>query len=120
MSKNSYRKLFKIIREVKKEYVKIGYVICPALGNEKVYFTREGFNHLIRKGRKYRSPAEIIRRLRLLPSAPNIVETATKTHEQETAIINKSVAHFWSVKKSDTTVIIRKMNDSRIHFFQYF
>ena len=55
----------RVIKSYKKRYYSIGFIICPALKNEKVYFNNHGFNHLIRKRGVRRSCKDIKSRLGL-------------------------------------------------------
>ncbi len=34
-----------LIKRHYEEYKKIGYIECPAFGNEKIYFKKKGFRH---------------------------------------------------------------------------
>jgi hypothetical protein len=61
------------LREKEIEYSSIGYVKCPAFGNEKIYFTNTGFSHLVRKSRKQRDKNIQIRRLTFCLYAPGIL-----------------------------------------------
>ena len=68
----------KTIDRALKIYKKIGAVPCPALNGELIYFTRLGFNHIIRaKGRKHRTKMEQKRRFCLLPHAESMVKNPT-------------------------------------------
>lgn len=97
----------KYIKNEKEKYKKIGYIECPAFKNEKIYFTNKGFNHLIRKNRKFRDLNEQIRRLELFSHVLNILKTSNKFNTYRItkkvlvidSIINVSTAHFWSFKK---------------------
>jgi hypothetical protein len=104
--------------------MKIGYVKCPAFGNEKIYFTQAGFNHLLRKGRKLREKNDQIRRLDLLQYAPTILISSAMYSTHEKRYLYNSVAHFWSFmytqKGKSITVIIRQLNGSHKHFFSIF
>lgn len=51
-------------------YQKLGAIRCPALNNEPVHFTAEGFNHLIyKKGRRERNKNEQIMKFKLISKA---------------------------------------------------
>lgn len=122
-SENHYEKIFS---DAKSFYFSIGAIRCPALNGEFVYFNRRGFQHLIRKGKRYRSLTEIIRRLRLLPLAVQTIKT-TKIHHEETTILGEeSIATFWTLKETYAKqniviyIIIRKLNDGKIHFFSVY
>jgi len=89
-------------------YVKIGRIQCPALNNECIAFTNEGFNHILRKGRIPRTKNEQKRRLSLIPYIERILKNprAVVCHEHRNTrtIINrygnklliKSTADFWT------------------------
>lgn len=69
------------IRKLKKQqkalYRTIKYVFCPAL-KRKVYFTSEGFNHLIyESNRKPRKISEQFLKLHCLPDAPRVIAACT-------------------------------------------
>ncbi len=91
-------------KELREKYMKIGHVTCPALSNEKVYFSRKGFDHLTHKGRIPRSEADKRRRLNLFEYVIKIV-SAAKTwteYRQENNI------EFWSIelKKNRRRIIV--------------
>jgi hypothetical protein len=104
--------------------MKIGYVKCPAFGNEKIYFTQAGFNHLLRKGRKLREKNDQIRRLTLVFHAPTILAVSTIVSSYERTYLRDSSADFWSFvgtrKEISITVVIRQLNGGRKHFFSIF
>ena len=95
------------IKNAKDKYKKIGYVECPAFQGEKVYFNNKGFNHLLRKGRRFRLPAQQRRRICLLKYAPKILKESDlpESHRKACQIMTKknvsavSTAYFWSFKK---------------------
>lgn len=109
-----------LIKKAKEEYRKIGYVECPAFDNEKVYFNRHGFRHLIRKGKKLREIDEQIERIKLLKYAQLIIENSYEFKD-----FNKNnfrdTADFWSlvyyINKTKITVIIRQIKGGHKHFF---
>jgi hypothetical protein len=115
-----------LIKKAKKEYKKIGFVKCPAFNNERVYFTRHGFHHLIRKGKRLRKIDEQIKRLGLLKYAPLIISSSkgfkdfNKNKELNNEKIKKS-ADFWSLSqifnKIEIIVVIRQIKGSNKHFF---
>lgn len=63
MPKYLYQSLF---LEAKRFYKTIGSLPCKALNNEHILFSRNGFEHLIRKDRKIRPIDDQIRRFKLL------------------------------------------------------
>lgn len=65
-------------------YKNIGTIRCPALNNEPVHFTAEGFNHLIYKGnRRERSKDDQIMKFKLLPKAKTVIEVSTTYQEYD-------------------------------------
>jgi hypothetical protein len=59
-------------------------VSCPALGNEYVHFTAEGFNHLIYKGKKKERDQRVQKmKFDLLEKAYEIIEVSTTFQEYE-------------------------------------
>lgn len=115
------------IEKAKKEYRKIGSISCAAFGGEHVYFNKYGFDHLIWKGKKMRSPYEQIKRISLVPKAIETIRTSRNfiSHRkmERTSHTTKviSTAHFWSLKHvgdvETATVIIRQTNNGHKHFF---
>lgn len=71
-------------KEAQELYSTFDKVHCPALGNQPVYFTAEGFNHLIYK-RAEKPRNEKVQRMRfdLLTKAKLLLETATTFQEYE-------------------------------------
>jgi hypothetical protein len=116
----------RLLGDAKSFYFSTGAISCPALNGKRVYFNRRGFQHLIRKGRMYRSLFEITRRCKLIPLAVQTVKTAEKIFYQETIFSEKTNATFWTLKKTYVSpnvtvfVIIRKLNDGKIHFFSVY
>lgn len=125
MSKKAYRKLFLNTKQI---YFTIGAITCPALGNAAVYFDRQGFQHLVRKGKRHRSSREIIRRFKLIPFAKNIIITTEKIHHYEKTKYLESIGEFWTLsgkivgehRDSTVYIVLRKLNTGRIHFFSIF
>lgn len=112
MSKISYKELF---IKAKAYYFQIGSVNCKALNGEHIYFTREGFEHLIRKGRRLRTIPDQIRRFKLLVYAKDIIE---KTHNIEIRDEgrNKFFALRETVDKKVITVVILQIGNGKKHF----
>jgi hypothetical protein len=100
-----------------REYKKLKPRSCPVLGNEMVYFYNSGYEHLIRKGRKFRPANEIYRRMKLLAYAEGIIQDKAIFAE-----LRKS-GHitFWGlykrVGKRDVTVVVRRIGNGPKHFF---
>ena len=95
------------IRKSKDYYKNIGYIECPAFNNERIYLTNRGFNHLIKKDRKYRSKVEQIRRLVLIPYIVDILKNNSNYNTYRITNRENSIASFWSFKKKiDNRIII--------------
>ena len=120
-------------QQAKQLYSKIGRIKSPALGDEYVFFTSAGFDHILRKGRIPRTRNEQKRRFTLLPYVESIVKNPTakivyrKTEVKEKAnrhgenVLIESVAHFWTFieKFDDCTikVVVRQLENKNKHFF---
>lgn len=120
-------------REFRIFYSSIGPVTCPVLGNEKVFFTKAGFNHLIRKGKIVRPTKEQMRRFRLVRLAEKALRrenvSILRERRETREVINrhgkKSVirvrADFWRIETIQDgqliTIIIRKIGNGQKHFF---
>ena len=107
---------------------------CPAL-NEEVYFTAEGFNHIIFKGsRSERERPSQIMRFKLLNRALKLIGLSTTYQEYEETIKEfevksykhkikktKSVKYWGIIAITDgrkTKVILRKIGDNgQLHFW---
>src|SRR3989344_4514333 len=82
--------------EIKKKavelYATFGAIQCPALGDQNVHFTSEGFNHLVYKAsKKPRDERVQILRFDMLEKAKFILETSTTYQEYDEDIVNKKV-----------------------------
>lgn len=125
MSEENFEKL---IDEAKNEYDKIKWIYCPAFGSEEIHFNRHGWNHIIRKGRRFRDFSEQQRRIQLIPKAIEVIKVTDKVFSYRKTKLAQSIGHFWEIKgkirhNSEATtihVIIRRMNDGRLHFFSVF
>ncbi len=94
------------IRKSKDYYKNIGYIECPAFNNERIYLTNRGFNHLIKKDRKYRSKVEQIRRLVLIPYIVDILKNNSNYNTYRITNRENSIASFWSFKKKSTIELL--------------
>ena len=103
-------------------YKSIGSVSCPAFEGKNIYFTETGFDHLIFKGRLPRKQSEQMRRLKLLPKALLIVQTAEKIQEYRILRSGNSIVHIWKIQSthSAVNVIIRKVDKGNLQFFSVF
>jgi hypothetical protein len=101
-------------------------VKCPALGGQSVYFTSEGFNHLVYKSaRSERSRKDQIGRFHVLDLAKEIIDISTtyqeyeeKLQEVEVKIKKKRVKetkpiYYWGfiaiIKKKKLRVIVKRV-----------
>jgi len=87
------------IRKARQEYRAIGFILCPAFGNQPVYFTRKGFKHLVFKDGSYRPINDQKRRMNLLCKAFYILRSGKSFF---------SMVHLWSFAKEydDKEVIV--------------
>lgn len=104
------------IKEVKDNYKKIGHVICPAFGVEKVYFNRKGFQHLLYRKGDRRNKKDQINRLLLIDGAVEIVSNIKSYSEYR----KDKDMNFWSLvgykNNKKITVIIAQL-DGGIKYF---
>ena len=118
MDKENWKKY---IKEKHLEYKKIGYVECPAFGNEKVYFNKHGFTHLIRKKGKVRNHAEQLRRINLLKYASIILSRVQDIVSYSKNIEYGLPCYFWifhmEVDLRKIRIVVRQLGEGRRHFF---
>ncbi len=101
-------------------YMKVGSIPCPAFDNERVFFTEEGFKHLIEKGRRLRGKKDRNRRFKLLLDVPPILFHAKNYSNYRKSEIGGSIAHFWSIEQQLLVVVIRQIGKGNKHFFSVF
>ncbi|HUC31303.1 MAG TPA: hypothetical protein VMR99_01275 [Candidatus Paceibacterota bacterium] len=111
-------------QEARELYTKIGRVWCPAL-NEYINFNRVGFEHLMRRGMKWRSKDDQIRRFRLLRYAKNIIrDEGSVLVQRDKENVSNTLTRFWAVtKKMDDrsiVVIIRQTKMGQKHFLSIY
>lgn len=112
MQNESY-KYEEIKERAKNIYSKIGEIPSPALSGS-VYFNSQGFNHLIRKGRKLRPKREQIRRFSLISHVEQIIrsskidlefrktESRVQINRHGEEILASKTILFWSfIKRKD-------------------
>ncbi len=123
--------------EIKKKaaelYITFGSVLCPALGDQRIHFTSEGFNHLVYKApKKPRDERVQILRFDMLEKAKFILETSTTYQEYDEEIINKKVnrrgkwiyknvvIRCWGliaiVRKFRVKVVVRQEGNGKLEF----
>jgi len=112
------------IKEKYREYKDIRYIECPAFSNEKIYFNKHGFNHLIRKGFIPRTKEEQIKRLSLLPLSKAIIINSKKYSRYLKKEDKHPIAYFWSLISNNSnvsvTVIVRQLDGGYKHFYSIF
>jgi len=112
-----------LIKRKRLAYKTISSVPCPAFSDEPVHFNKDGFNHLIRKGRLPRTSIEIRKRLALLSEVPGILKSCDSydTYRLHTSTEGINISEFWSLsaKREDEKIIvvIRQIGNGTKHFF---
>jgi hypothetical protein len=118
----------KEIEFYKIKYFSIRKVACPVFSNEFVYFTRRGFNHILRKGRRLRTVSEQLNRLRLVDLAPYILFISKNFEEYviERDKNNISITiQSWSfvrygLNNNKITLIVRQIGNGVKQFYSIF
>ena len=86
-------------------YKKICAIRCPALNNECVHFTAEGFNHLMYKGARHeRGKNEQITKFKLLPKARDIIEISTTFQEYDESLTMMRKKRFKKIVEESATI----------------
>jgi hypothetical protein len=110
------------------------YIRCPALNNEMVHFTSEGFNHLVYKNdRNERDKGIQIMKFKLLPRAVEIIGLSTTYQEYDENIkdirkkkhkkivCESAVVKYWGlvavIRNTRVKVIIRQIGNGQKHFW---
>jgi hypothetical protein len=110
-----------IVEKFKMEYKKIGYIECPAFGNEKVYFNHYGLQHIQFKGRTPRSTEQTINRFNLTFKYYKILKNIKRVESEEKSIEANSTVYFWTIKSRvgfiNIRIILRRLNNGTLHFF---
>ena len=116
------------IKNAREEYKKIGSVTCPAFGKEKIYFTSEGFKHLIFRDRKYRPKSDQVRRVKLIGHIIDVLKSSTKYTKYSSFEVNTNIClntvnithHLWSfidqIDNKRITVVVRQIGTGSKHF----
>jgi hypothetical protein len=110
-----------LIEQAKEKYKKIGYVICPAFDNEKIYFNHYGIKHLVFKGRIPRPKDEVSIRFQLLFFSYALLKKVYVVDGEEKRVKGESHAYFWTIRLKVNNIavrmILRRLNNGTIHFF---
>ncbi len=118
--------------KAKKIYSQLGRIACPSFRGEVVIFSRDGFSHLIRKGRIPRTRNEQKRRFVLLPYAKRIItnpgttiiygrkEFKNKVNRHGSKVVISSVADFWTfiekIKDCIVKLVVIQTKDGQKRF----
>ncbi len=123
--------IYKLKSETKAVYNSFGSVYCPVL-KANVVFNNHGWTHLSFDGKGHRRfPADIILRHRLVIFAPDVIKLAkvlieplnpdnkkiVKIKNIERKIEFFEIAHEVDGKKRHVTVILRKIEQGKLHFY---
>lgn len=107
-----------LLSQMRPYYKSLVSVYCPIL-NETIYFSSDGFNHLIfDTNRKPRNINEQYLKLKYLPKAREVIEKCPLV--TETRVINDGTGHeitFYCLEFSKTRVIIKRKGTGK-HKFQ--
>ncbi|MEK7550088.1 MAG: hypothetical protein AAB519_03870 [Patescibacteria group bacterium] len=114
-------------------YKKIGRIRCPALNNEYVHFTSEGFHHLQFSSGNERSKDEQMTKFDLLIRARKIIEIATTHQEYDECLemVRKKMkkrreevamrVQYWALvailQGRKVKVIVRQVGTGQKHFY---
>jgi hypothetical protein len=82
-----------LIKKAKEIYKGIKCIECPALNNEKIFFNRKGFQHLLYKKGDRRNKSDQINRLILIQDVVDIVRESQKYNE----LRDNGDIKFWSL-----------------------
>ena len=106
-----------LIINIEEDYKKLGHTNCPPFGDEKIWFNNYGLDHLFYKGRIPRTIEEVIKRSILLLQVPALLKNVRSIHSEEKRTKGKSIAYFWTIKEDGIRIILRRVNDGKLHFF---
>lgn len=112
------------ISKYKVLYRSIGNIQCSHFDNEKIFFNKKGFNHLVRKGKNWRPLIEQNRRLSLLKYCKSIISGEYISVEHRIIKKKNKIIHFWAFKSCIDDIymklIIRQTNKGPKQFFGIF
>ena len=117
-------------------YNQIEKLRCPALHNDIIHFTNEGFRHLMYKGAKRkaeRNKSVQIMKFKLLPKATDIIKITTTYQEYDEQLIDvvkkkkkrtvkeTSVTKYWGfvaiINNFRLKAIVRQVGNGQKHFW---
>ncbi len=110
------------IKNKRDSYKKMKPISCPAFDNEKIYFNRYGFDHIVYKDGIPRPQGEVVKRFKLLEYVPNILGKVQTLSSGEKRTRGNSTAYFWAIQHKvgnliSVRFIIRRLNNGHLHFF---
>ncbi len=112
------------IKKYKEEYYQIGFVVCCAIGDKKVFINSYGFKHLIRKGRIPRSKKERQNRLALIIHIQEALQNGVLIEIRKEYKGNVKMITFWCIEyyiqTKNIRVILRRIKNGKIHFFSIY
>ena len=111
-------------RKAETLYSMIGIIWCPVL-HEYINFNRTGFEHLMRRGVKWRSKGDQMRRFKLVKYAEKIVcDEKSNFIERGGRNGNCISMRFWAISQTiddyAITVVIRQTKMGQKHFFSIY
>ena len=110
------------------------YIRCPALNNEMVHFTSEGFNHLIYKGDRSERDKDVqMMKFKMLPKATEIIGLSATHQEYDEStknikrkkykkiVFEPATVRYWGlvaiIRDMRIKVIIRQIGNGQKHFW---
>ena len=124
---------YKIRENAENYYKKICKIQCPAFDNELIYFTSEGFNHLLYKKNVARTQKEQAVKLKLVAIAKEIIVKSTTYQEYDECLVEVTrekngkknretiLAKYWGivaiVRTYRVKTIIRQLGNGNKHFW---
>ena len=107
-----------MIHEYKIIYRRYSVMYCKQI-NETVHFNDRGFRHLIRKYGKVRPRKEYMRKFELFILNIESLQNEKFKVETNTSINGNGAAEFISLSsaKLKVRIILRRINEGRLHFF---
>jgi len=106
------------LEKIREAYFRIGYLKCPCLNNQHVYFNQIGFRHFLRKGRLIRPIKDQIRRFGLFEFAVHAI-TSNETQVVEIRQNRGFVSYALELKISKNykvKIIVIRNDEGHYHF----
>ena len=119
--------------DARKAYSTFGSVKCQALEGQSVYFTSEGFNHLVYKNKRERNKKDQFMRFKVLDLAKKILDITTTYQEYEETLQNvlvKVMKHkeyrstsvkYWGfiaiIENKKLRVVVKQVRGNKLQFW---